>query len=68
VSLVDTVTILLDQKVDLVCEVKGANLEGIQGVLEPMDKIFQRFPITVSSTLSLVNNRFVPVCFYNYCD
>lgn len=68
VSLVDTVTILPDQKVDLVCEVKGANLEGIQGVLEPMDKIFQRFPITVSSTLSLVNNRFVPVCFYNYCD
>ena len=37
VSLVDNVTIQPDQKVDLVCEVKGANLKGIQGVLEPMD-------------------------------
>ena len=61
VSLVDTVTTQPDQKVDLVCEVKGANLEGIQGVLEPMDKFFQRFPIAVPSTLSLVNNRSVPI-------
>ena len=50
VSLVDTVTIQSDQKVDRVCEVKGANLEGIQGVLEPMDKFFQRFLIAVPST------------------
>ena len=56
VSLVDTVTIQPDQKVNLVYEVKGANLEGIQGVLEPMDKFFQRFPISVPNTLSLVNN------------
>ena len=33
-----------------------------------MDKFFQRFPIAVPSTLSLVNNRSVPVCFYNYSD
>ena len=68
VSLVDTVTIQPDQKVGLVCEVKGANLEGIQGVLEPMDKLYQRFPIAVPNTLSLVNNRSVPVRFYNYSD
>lgn len=68
VSLVDTVTIQPDQKVDLVYEVKGANLEGIQGVLEPMDKFFKRFPIAVPSTLSLVNNKSVPVRFYNYSD
>ena len=60
-SLVDTVTIQPDQKVDLVCEVKEANLEGIQGVLEHMDKFFQWFLIAVPSTLSLVNNRSVPV-------
>lgn len=42
VSLVDTVTVQPDQKVDLACEVKGANLEGIQGVLEPMNKFFQQ--------------------------
>ena len=46
-SLVDTVPIQPDQKVDLVCEVKGANLEGIQGVLEPMDKFFQQFPMAL---------------------
>ena len=68
VSLVDTVTIQPDQKVDLVCEVKGANLEGIQGVLEPMDRFFQRFPIAVPSTLSLVSKGSVPVRFYNYSD
>ena len=68
VSLVDTVNIQPDQKVDLVCEVKGANLEGIQGVLEPMDKFFQRFPIAVLNTLSLVNKRSVPVRFYTYSD
>ena len=68
VSLVDTVTIPPDQKVDLVCEVKGANLKGIQGVLDPMDKFFQRFPIAVPSTLSLVNNRSVAARFYNYSD
>ena len=68
VSLVDTVTIQPNQKVDLVCEVKGTNLEGIQGVLEPMYKFFQRFPIAVPSTLSLVNDRSVPVRFYNYSD
>ena len=59
---------LLPQKVDLVCEVKGANLEGIQGVLEPMDRFFQRFPIRMPSTLSLVNKGSVPVRFYNYSD
>ena len=68
VFLVNTVTIQPDQKVDLVCEVKGANLEGIQGVLEPIDKFFQRFSIAVPSTLSLVNNRSIPVRFYNYSD
>ena len=68
VSLVDTVTIQPDQKVDLVCELKGANLEGIQGVLEPTDRFFQRFPIAVPSTLSLVNKGSVPVRFYNYSD
>ena len=68
VSLEDTVTIQPDQKVDLVCEVKGANLEGIQGVLEPMDRFFQRFPIAVPSTLSSVNKGSVPVRFYNYSD
>ena len=68
VSLVDTVT-SWTRKLILVCEVKGANLEGIQGVLEPMDKFFQWFPIRVpSGTLSLVNNRSVQVCFYNYSD
>lgn len=40
VFLVDIVIIQLDQKVDFVCEVKGVNLEGIQGVLEFMDKFF----------------------------
>ena len=68
VSLVHTVTIQPDQKVDLVCEVKGANLQGIQGVLEPMDKFFQRFPIALPSTLTLVNNRSIPVRFYKYSD
>ena len=66
VSLVETVTIQPDQKVDLICQVNGANLEGIQGVLEPMDKFFERFPIAVPSTLSLVNEGSVPVRFYNY--
>ena len=66
--LVDKVTIQPDQKVDLVCEVKGASLEGIQGVLEPMDTFFQRFPIAASSTPSLVNIRSVPVRFCNYSD
>ena len=56
-SLVDTVTIQSDQKVDLVYEVKVANLEGIQGVLEPMDTFLQGFPIALPSTLSLVINR-----------
>ena len=51
-------------KVDLICQVNGANLEGIQGVLESMDKFFERFP--VPSTLSLVNEGSVPVRFYNY--
>ena len=50
------------------CQVYGANLEGIQGVHEPMDKLFERFPISVHSTLSSVSNRSVPVRFYNYCD
>ena len=31
-----------------------------------MDKFFERFPITVPSTLSLVNEGSVPVHFYNY--
>ena len=66
VSLVETVTIQPDQKVDLICQVNGANLEGIQGVLEPMDKFFERFPIAVPSTLSLVIEGSVPVRFYNY--
>ena len=66
VSLVETVTIQPDQKVDLICQVNGANLEGIQGVLEPMDKFFERFPIAVPSTLSLVNEGSVPVRFYSY--
>ena len=60
VSLVETVTIQPDQKVDLICRVNGANLEGIQGVLEPMDKFFERFPIAVPITLSLVNEGSVP--------
>lgn len=66
VSLVETVTIQPDQKVDLICQVNGANLEEIQGALEPMDKFFERFPIAVPSTLSLVNEGSVPVRFYNY--
>ena len=66
VSLVETVTILPDQKVVLICQVNGANLEGIQGVLEAMDKFFERFPIAVPRTLSLVNEGSVPVRFYNY--
>ena len=66
VSLVETVTIQPDQKVDLVCQVKGVNLEGIHGVLEPMDRFFERFPVAVPSSLSLVNNGSVPVRFYNY--
>ena len=33
-----------------------------------MDKFFQRFPIAVPNTLSLGNNRSVPVRFYNYSD
>ena len=68
VSPVDTVTIQPDQKVDLLCEVKGANLDGIQGVLEPMDRFFQRFPIRMPSTLSLVYKGSVLVRFYNYSD
>ena len=68
VSLVETVTIQPDHKVDLMCQVNGANLEGIQGVLEPMDKFFERFPIAVPSTLSSVSNGSVPVRFYNYSD
>jgi len=66
VSLAETVTIQPDQKVDLICQVNGANLEGIQGFLEPMDKFFQRFPIAVPSALSLVYGGSVPVRFYNY--
>ena len=66
ISLVETVTIQPDQKVDLIFQVNGANLKGIQGVLEPMDKFFERFPIAVPSTLSLVNEGSVPVRFYNY--
>ena len=31
-----------------------------------MDKFFERFPIAVPSTLSLVNEGSVPVRFYNY--
>ena len=68
VSLVETVTIQPDRKVYLMCQVNGANLEGIQGVLEPMDKFFERFPIAVPSTLSSVSNVSVPVRFYNYSD
>ena len=34
-------------------------------ILEPMDKFFERFPIGVPSTLSLVNEESVPVHFYN---
>jgi len=30
-----------------------------------MDKFFERFPIAVPSTLSLVNEESVPVHFYN---
>ena len=59
VSLVDTVTIQPNQIVDLACEVKGTNLEGNQGVLEPMDKFFQRFPIAVSSTLLISTSPFL---------
>ena len=33
-----------------------------------MDKFFERFPIAVPSTLSLVNNGYVPVRFYNFSD
>ena len=66
VSLVEIDTIQPDQKVDLICRVNGANLEGIQGVLEPMDKFFERSPIAVPSTPPLVNEGSVPVRFYNY--
>ena len=68
VSLVETVTIQPDRKVDLMCQVNEANLEGIQGVLKPMNKFFERFPIAVPSTLSSVSNGSVPVRFYNYSD
>ena len=66
VSLVETVTVQPDQKVEVIYQVNGANLEGIQGVLEPMDKFFERFPIAVPSTLSLVNEGSFPVRFYSY--
>lgn len=68
VSLVETVTIQPDRKVDLMCQVSGANLEGIQGILKPMDKFFERFSIAVPSTLFSVSNGSVPVHFYNYSD
>ncbi|PFX18579.1 hypothetical protein AWC38_SpisGene17041 [Stylophora pistillata] len=66
VSLVETVTIQPDQKVLLVCQVKGVNLEGIHGILEPLERFFECFPIAVPSSLSSVNNESVPVRFYNY--
>ena len=66
VSLVETVTIQPDQKIDLVCHINGGMLE--EGVLEPMEKLFERFPVAVTSTLSLVRNGLVPVRFYNYSD
>ena len=47
VSLVETVTIQPDRKIDLVCQINGGMLEGIQGVLEPMGKLFERFPVAV---------------------
>ena len=37
VSLVETVAIQPDRKVDLMCQVYGANLVGFQGVHKPMD-------------------------------
>ena len=67
-SLADTVAIQPDQKVDLVREVEGANLDGFQGVLEPMDKFFQRFPIAVPNTPSSVNNGSVPVRFRDHSN
>ena len=68
VSLVETVTIQPDRKIDLVCQINGGMLERIEGVLEPMEKSFERFPVAVPSILSLVHNGLVPVRFYNYSD
>lgn len=61
-SLVETVNI--QPIVDLLCQI----YEGIQGILEPMEKFFERYPIAVHSTLSLVHNGSVPVNFYNYSN
>ena len=68
VSLVESVTIQPDRKIDLVCQINGGMLEGIQGVLEAMEKLFERFPVAVPSTLFLVRNRLISVRFYNYSD
>ena len=66
VSLVQTVIIQPEQTVYLVFQVNGANLEGIEGVLEPMDKFFERFSIVMPSAPSLVNEGSVLVRFNNY--
>ena len=69
VSLVETVTIIQpDRKIDLVCLINGGMMEGIQGVLESMEKLFERFQVAVPSTLSLVCNGLIAVHFYNYSD